>query len=394
VTRKLVPTIAAILRRGAGTLLVPLAALALTAGLGAAAMAAAGADPLEVYGLLVEGALLRPYGVGQTIFKATPLIFTGLSVALAARAGLFNIGAEGQMIAGAYAMASVGFTFAGLPAVALLPACLAAGALAGAAWAAPPALLRARAGASEVIATILMNWIAVYVFGFVLRRHVAAHPALAETSRTLEIGDGAQLAPLGSIVPALRTSQASVAVLLALGTAAAVAYMLARTRRGFELEAVGRGRDAARAAGIGVERVEAAALLLSGALAGVAGSAWVLGAKHYFEEGMSGGAGFGGIAVAFLGRSRPVGVVLAALLLGALSHGGLVVNQKVPKEIVDVMAALVIATVAAAAEVIDRLTARRLARAAEPSAGNAGAITTASALGGEEADLTPGGRAS
>src|SRR5439155_11653983 len=113
------------------------------------------------------------------------------------------------------------------------------------------------------------------------------------------------------------------------------------------------------------------ALLLSGALAGLAGSAWVLGAKHYFEEGMSGGAGFAGIAVAFLGRSPPSGVVLAALLLGALSHGGLVVNQKVPKEIVDVMAALVIATVAAATEVIDRLTARRLARAAEPVAGNA-----------------------
>lgn len=347
---------------------VPLAAVLAALALGAVAIAAVGANPLAVYAELF-GKALRGYGLGQTIFKATPLVFTGLSFAIAARAGLFNVGAEGQMIAGAFAMAATGFLLPGWPAWALLPACLAAGALAGAAWAAPPALLRARLGASEVIDTIAMNWIAVHVFGWLLRLHVAAHAELAESSRTLEVGRGAWLPPLSALVPSFHGSQASAAAGLAVLAALGLAYFLARTRRGFELRAVGLGPDAARAAGIDVARWQAAALLLAGALAGLAGAAPVLGAKHYYEDGLAGGAGFAGIAVASLGRSRPLGIVLAALLLGALAHGGLVVNATVPKEVVEVIEALVIVAVAVAGEMANRIAARRAAAAASASGG-------------------------
>src|SRR5205814_1369206 len=153
----------------------------------------------------------------------------------------------------------------------------------------------------------------------------AAHGVLSETSRTLEVGEGARLPALAAIVPALRGSQASLALGLALAAAAGTAWLLARTRRGFEVRATGLGQDAALAAGVDVARVEAATLLAAGALAGLAGSGFVLGSKHYYEEGFAAGAGFAGIAVAFLGRTRPAGVVVAAVLLGALSHGGLVV---------------------------------------------------------------------
>jgi simple sugar transport system permease protein len=345
-------------RRAGAALAVPLAAVLAALALGAVAIAGAGASPLEVYGRLFGGALGTPYGIGQTIFKATPLVLTGLSVALAVRAGLFNIGAEGQMIAGGFAMATVGFTLRDWPAAVLLPTALAAGALAGAAWAAPPAILRARLGASEVIDTIAMNWIAVHLFGWLLRRHVAAHAELAETSRTLEVGHGAFLAPLSRWIPALRSSQASAAAALALALALFLAWFLARTRRGFELRAVGLGPDAARAAGIGVASYQAGALIAAGALAGLAGAGPILGAKHYYEDGLSAGAGFAGIAVAFLGRQSALGVVLAALLLGALSHGQLVVNAIVPKEVVDVIEALVIVAVAVASEAARRLAAR------------------------------------
>jgi simple sugar transport system permease protein len=352
------------LRAAAAALLVPLAALAIALALGAVAILAAGASPLEVYRALFAAALLTPYGIGQTLARATPLLFTGLSVTLAARAGLFNIGGEGQMIAGGFAMALVGASLPDAPAAVLLPLALGAGALGGALWAAPAAALRARFGASEVIATILMNWIGVHVFGWLLRLHVAAHAELAETSRTLEVAPGARLALLGSFVPALRGSQASLALPLGLAAAAACAFFLARSRRGFELRAVGLGADAARAAGIDVARVEAATLLLAGALAGLGASGSVLAVKRYYEEGFTAGAGFAGIAVAFLGRTRPGGVVLAALLLGALAHGGFAVGSLVPKEIVAVLEALVIVAVAAAGEVAERARARRLARSA------------------------------
>jgi len=306
---------------------------------------ALGESPAHVYGLLLRSTWGDSYGVGQVLFKSTPLIFTGLSVALAFRAGLFNIGAEGQLMLGGLAAALVGASLpAGAPAALALPLVVLAAALAGAVWGAIPGVLRACFGAHEVINTIMLNFLAAaLVLG------LGHEVFLPETTHTALVVEGARLPALG-----LAGSAANLSFILALVAAAAVWFYLARARRGFELRAVGLSPGAAENAGVRVRATWVAAMATAGALAGLVGCNFVLGYKHYFEEGMGRGAGFMGIAVALLGRGHPLGVVLAALLLGTLSHGGMAVNALVPKELVDVLQAVIILAVAASSAALDR----------------------------------------
>lgn len=325
---------------------MPVAALAGAAAVCAVLILLAGRNPITIYAELVGGTLGSWYGIGQTLAKATPLVFTGLAVALGFRAGLFNIGAEGQMIAGGLAAALTGTALAPLPAIVLLPACIGAAALAGAATAFVPGWLRARRGVHEVISTIMMNFIAAAGAGAVIQR-----VAVTATVRTPDLPDAAKLPRLSAMVDAiglhglgdaLRPSPVNAALLLALATAVAAGIWLFRSAGGFELRVLGFNPNAARTAGIDVSRTTMRAMLLSGALAGLGGVSFVLGTKYYYETGFAAGAGFMGIAVALLGRNHPLGVVLAALLFGALSHGGLVINGEISSEIVNVLQALVI----------------------------------------------------
>ncbi len=273
---------------------------------------AAGGAPLEVYRLLAAGTWGHPYGIGQALFKTTPLIFTGLAVSLALRAGLFNIGAEGQLTIGAFLTALVGMHAASLPAALAVPLALLAGAAGGAAVAAIAGALKAWRGAHEVINTIMLNFI-------VRAAMVGVGTRLFEREQihTAPIADSARLPRLGQWLPALHGSAANASLLVALAAAIAVAVLLQRTRFGFALRAVGAAPD-------------------------------VLGYKHYYEDGFSGGVGYMGIAVAVLGGARPLGVVIAALVFGTLSQGALAVNALVPKELVDVLVAVIIFVVAAA----------------------------------------------
>jgi simple sugar transport system permease protein len=310
---------------------------------GSALILAFGESPGRVYAVLLANTWGSAYGVGQVLFKATPLIFTGLAVALAFRAGLFNIGGEGQMVIGGFA---TGLCGAALPAATPWPvACplaLAAGMAAGASWGAIPGLLKARFGAHEVINTIMLNFVASSVVLWLGRRFFF----VAETTHTAPIVAGAGLAPLG-----LAGSAANASFFLALLGAALVWAFLARTKAGFEWRAVGASPAAAEAGGVRLGRTAVLALAASGALAGAVGANYVLGYKHYFEEDMGRGVGFMGIAVALLGRNHPVGVVLAALLFATLAHGGFAINQLVPKPLVEVLQAVIIlAVVASAAE--------------------------------------------
>jgi len=332
----------------------PLLALAIAFAAGAVFVAAIGEHPLEIYGLMLRETLGTGYGLGQTLFKATPLIFTGLAVALGFRSGLFNIGAEGQLYLGGFAAGLVGAAWPLGPMPLLLPLSLAAAAAAGAAWGAIPGALKARFGAHEVINTIMMNFIAFAIVSFIGRG--LFEPA---TVRTAEIGAGAQLARLSTIVPALKGAPVNLALVLALLAAAAVQVLLFRTRFGYELRAVGLNAPAAEYGGVRLGRAQVAAMAISGALAGLGGTNFVLGYKHFFELGFPGGVGFLGIAVALVGRNQPLGVVLAALVFGALSHGGLAINQRVPKELVDILEAIVILSAISMQMVTARL-ARRL----------------------------------
>ncbi len=339
------------------SILPPLWTLLIALAAASALILTVGGAPLAVYRLLLGGTWGNGYGIGQVLFKTTPLIFTGLSVALALRAGLFNIGAEGQLTVGAFATAMVGLHASHLPAAVAVPLALVAGAAGGALVGAIAGALKAWRGAHEVINTIMLNFIVRAVMV-----GVGAHLFEQEQIHTAPIAASAELPRLSRLFPSLHGSAANASLLVAIVVALAAWWLIERTRAGFRLRAVGASPDAAATSGISVPRVQFFTLALSGAVAGLVGANFVLGYKHYYEDGFSGGIGYMGIAVAVLGRARPLGVVLAALFFGTLSQGALAVNAVVPKELIDVLTAVIIFAVAAVAPSLRRRLAALEAR--------------------------------
>ena len=311
-----------------------------------------GGSPAQVYGMMLSRTWGDWHGFGQVLYKSTPLIFTGLSVALGLRAGLFNIGAEGQVMAGAFAMAVAGSALSGSPAGLGLIAAVLCGVATAALLGALCGWLKARFHAHEVITTIMLNFIVYAAVSGVGRRFFY----VAQTLHTPALPEALRLPSLG-----LEGSAASVAFFLAVLVACAVAFFFARTRLGFEFRAMGENLPAATAAGFPVRRHMVAVMALCGALAGLVGTATVLGNKGYFEEGVDVGNGFMGIAVALLASKNPLAILPAALLFGTLSQGGLAVNALVPKEIVDVLQAVVILAVAVTSEAFRRVVGEQLA---------------------------------
>ena len=303
--------------------------------LAAVAVRALGASPSEFYSRLFAGTLGSAYGFSQVLFKATPLLFTGLAVATAFRARLFNIGAEGQMVVKATVTDKVSLF---VPKPGESAADFAAGALAGAAWGAIPGLIRARTGGSEVIVTIMLNFIAVALVNWLL----VTRFALPETVRTAEVHAGAWLPRFSDHVEALRGSPLNGALGLGILLAAVLHVVLGRTVFGFSLRVLGEGATQARYAGLPVGRLIVQTMILSGALAGLAGSSFILGYKRYYEGDFSSGAGFTGIAVALLARNRPLLLIPSAIFFGVLSYGGLVVNNIVPRELLEVLQAVIL----------------------------------------------------
>lgn len=313
-----------------------------------------GQAPREVYRLLWAGTWGSAYGIGQVLFKTTPLICTGLAVAVALRAGLFNVGCEGQLILGALGTALCGALLpAATPPVLAVALSLVCGFGGGALLGVLVGVLKWQAGAHEVIVTILLNFIvraAMVGVGSVL--------FLKESVHTAPIAVAAELPRLSRFLPSLHGSAVNAALLLSLALSALCAVLLGRSRLGFALRAVGQNPDAAAAAGLSLGRVRTGAMLLSGGIAGLGGANFVLGYKHYYEDGFSAGIGYLGIAVAVLGRSRPLGVLAAALFFGTLSQGGLAVNALVPRELIDVLSAAVILAMATASAEVRRLLLR------------------------------------
>lgn len=325
-------------------------ALLVAMAIGSVLILCVGQSPARVYATLLARTWGDAAGASQVLFKATPLIFTGLAVALAFRAGLFNIGAEGQVMAGSLATAVVAAALpAGTPAALALPLAIGAGLAGGALVGAIPGALKAWTGAHEVINTIMLNFIVAGVVLW-LGNNWLFEPG---TTHTPPIAGGAALPRLGAEGSALNAS-----LLLALAAAGAVWLFFARTPLGVRWRAVGANPLAAQTAGISVRGAVVGAMALSGALAGAVGANFVLGYKHYFEEGMGTGVGFMGIAVALLGRNHPAGVVVAALVFGTLSQGGFAVSQLVPREITEVLQAVVILAVIAASAEVRRLALR------------------------------------
>lgn len=333
------------------SVLPPLMALVIAFVVGDLLIIAYGQAPGAVWRLLLEGTWGNWYGVGQVLYKATTLTCTGLAVAIGLRAGLFNIGAEGQLAAGGFGAALVGLLLPpGTPAFIAIPLCVIAACAAGGAVGAVPGTLKAKFGAHEVIVTIMLNFIVLALLNYV----ISAKLHVPETLHTPEIHAG-NVARLAGTFNVFHGSAANWTVVIVAVATASLAWFLFRTRAGYELRAVGLQPAAAEYAGVSVGRVMRNAFTLSGALAGLGGINFVLGYKGYYEDGFSGGAGFLGIAVALVGRNNPLGVIVAALFFATLSQGGLAINAMVPKQIVEVLQGIVIIAVAAAVPEVRRL---------------------------------------
>lgn len=332
-------------------LFFPIVAVAAAFLVGALFVLAIGDSPIQTYRLLLGSAFSWPDGIGYTLFLATPLIFTGLAVAVAFRAGLLNIGAEGQLYVAAFAAAWVGISAAGLPRAVLVPACMLAAIAGGAFWGAIPGVLKARFGSHEVINTIMLNFIAVALLGYLTQYHyrTPGDPIM----ESAPIGSNAFLPRLGRLIPGLpERIPLNVTFLLALAACALVYVFLWHTKWGYELRATGSNPSAAEYGGISVPKQIVLAMAISGALAGCVGINEVLGYRHRYYDSFSDNYGFTGIAVALLGRNHPAGVLCAALLFAIITRGGIPVDAftaHVSKDIVQILQATIVLFVAAEA---------------------------------------------
>lgn len=304
---------------------------------------------------LLTGAFGSWYAFGSgTLVRATPLILTGLAVAIAFRAGVFNIGAEGQFLMGAVAQATVALTAHALPAFVLLPLTLGAGMLAGAAWAWIAAVLRTRFHVLEVISTIMLNFVALYLVSYLVRGPLQEPTHIYP--QTSSIVDAARLPRFGS------TTRLHLGFAIAVIACVTAWWIIKNTAAGFRLRAVGANPHAARSAGlIDTERTATRAFLASGALAGLAGAIEVAGVTFALYENISPGYGFTAIAVALLARLQPLGVIITGIAFGALEAGAAAMQRDagVPSVVVSVVEAIIILALVA----FDRARARRLANA-------------------------------
>lgn len=324
-------------------LLLPVAVFGMAVVVAAAVIALSGSPPLPALAAWWEGAVSAPGALPESLLNATPLLFTGLAVAVGLLAGQFNIGVEGQLLMGALASAWVGFAVSGLPAPLHALLALLMGALVGGVWGWIPGVLKAWRGAHEVITTIMMNYIAIYLTQYLVTK-VWKDPN-SMSPQTPEVLPSAWLPLLAE------GTRLSSGLLLALATALVLWYLLKRTVWGYELRAVGANAEAARAAGVRVSRAIWGSMALSGAVGGLAGAVEVLGVHHRYYDQFSPGYGFDGIAVALLGNNHPLGAALAALVFGAMKNGAVYMQSvtvpAVPREITTVVQAVVIFFLAA-----------------------------------------------
>ncbi len=322
-----------------------------------------GVNPFHVYSIIFTKALGNRAGWGEVLYRATPLIFTGLAVAFAFQCGLFNIGGEGQMVMGGFAITWVGFTFTGIPGFILIPFCILVGAAVGAMWGAIPGILKAKLGVHEVVNTIMLNWIGVFFVQYMTMRYKLPDDMKPQTQ---PIAEQAQLSFMYKYLEKIgidfpKYIHLNTSIILALLMVFVIWYILKKTRLGYEIRAVGFNPTTSECGGINVPKNIVMAMAISGAMAGMTGVNQVMGDKHVFLYELFSGQGFNGIAVALIGKSHPVGVVLAAILFGVLEFGGfsasVLTGNKVPREIILILKAIILVFGVISGEVTKRIMA-------------------------------------
>jgi simple sugar transport system permease protein len=294
--------------------LVPIVSILLALVAGSVVLIASGENPIDVYRAMLNGAFGDRNGFAEVLVKMTPLLLTGLGVSVAFRMQLWNIGAEGQLFMGATFATALALWFPSLPRPALLTLMVLAGAVGGAAWALGPAILRARLAVNEIITTLMLNYVAILYVDYLVHGRWA-DPGSLGFPLSKPFSDNATL-------PSFFGTRLHLGFLIAIAAAVAFWLVLRGTKWGYEIRVSGESASAARYAGMPVARNIVVVMLVSGALAGIAGMAEVSGIVHRIQPDISPGYGYTGIIVATLGRFSPIGVVLSAFLFGALQVGG------------------------------------------------------------------------
>lgn len=337
--------------------LLPLLAVPVAFLIGAIMLAALGANPLESYGAMLQGAFGDKSGLTQTLVKATPLLLVGLGVCIAFRGGVINIGGEGQIIIGALAATAFSIGFNTMPGWFLLPMSMILGALAGAVWGGIPGVLKAKLGVNEILSTVMMNAIAVQFSNYMLRGPMIDPKEIEQGTRIAQSALLPKAVWLTRLVPqTLLHSGAILAVIMAV----LVYIFLWRTTIGYRIRAVGLNRDAAKYAGIRVPLYQALALILGGAFSGLAGAVEVMGVQHRMMENLSSGYGFSGIVAALFGSLHPLGSIPASVLFGGLLVGADKMQRavQVPSSLIDALLGLVVLFVVGS-QIWTKLRARR-----------------------------------
>ena len=279
-----------------------------------------GESPVESLGILVDNAFNLD-SIGYTLFYATTFIFTGLSVSIAMKAGLFNIGSEGQMYLGGLGLTVAMLTLdARLPAILLIPIAVAAAALFGALWASLPAYLQARRGSHVVVTTIMFNFIAAALMNFLIVKYMI--PLGEQNPSSRPFADAGAMPRLGAWIERFADAPLNLSFLIAIVALAVYGVAVWRSPWGYKLRATGLNPKAAHYAGVSISRMIIVAMLISGALAGLGAVNSIMGSTHYLSLNFPAGAGFIGIAIALMGRQHPVGIFLSSVLFGALIQGG------------------------------------------------------------------------
>jgi simple sugar transport system permease protein len=355
------PSFGAWLGRWLSPLVLPIGSIILAFLAGAVIILLTGGDPIAAYmalicggtGLLCTGTVYPAYQISETIVSATPLVLAGLSVGVAFRGGLFNIGAEGQLIMGSIAATVIGVNLGGLPGVILVPLVLLGGALAGAVWGGIVGVLKALTGAHEVVTTIMLNYIALFFLQYLIVGGPFQLPHASSTSPSMSssarlprfIPQGGQFLGLPGGVYRVHAG-----VFVAILAAVAFWFLLQRMSLGYEIRAVGQSQRAARYAGVNVRRTIIISMLLAGAFAGLAGAVQIAGVTYNLKDVYAtDSTGFTAIAVSLLGQNTAIGIVLSALLFGALHVGGQFMQGQVhvSGNLVDILQALILFSIAA-----------------------------------------------
>lgn len=316
---------------------VPVLSVILALLIGAIILWISGANPLAAYAALFKGALGSPEAIGRTLEKSTPLIFGGLAVAFAFKAGLFNIGGQGQLLFGAIAAAYVGYAIEGLPFIIHMPLALLAGSLAGALWGGIAGVLKAYTGAHEVITTIMLNFIAINITDYLANGPWKAEGIIARTPAVLESATIPSWGPY------------PFGFLLACLMAVFTWWLLNKTTMGYAIQTTGLNPNAALYAGIKVSTIIVLVMFFSGFLAGMGGAVESLGVVGRYQPGFNVGLGFDGITIALLAKTNPLGVIPAALLIGAMDAGSsqMQFHAGVRFQIVDIIQGLILFFVSA-----------------------------------------------